>query len=108
MLHRAHQAEVLLAGTTVWMRDYTDEEIRAYVASGDPFDKAGSYAIQHPEFRPVERIEGCFLNVVGLPLPQAKQLLRPLQFVELDAKVNERALEALCPGCADRPLLLDR
>jgi predicted house-cleaning NTP pyrophosphatase (Maf/HAM1 superfamily) len=57
------------------MRDYSDAEIEAYVASGDPLDKAGGYAIQHPDFRPVARIEGCYSNVVGLPLCQVKQAL---------------------------------
>jgi MAF protein len=54
--------------TRVWMRGYSAEEIEAYIASGDPFDKAGAYAIQHPGFQPVERIEGCYACVVGLPL----------------------------------------
>lgn len=54
--------------TIVHMRRYSDEEIAAYVASGDPFDKAGSYAMQHAGFRPVARIGGCYQNVVGLPL----------------------------------------
>ena len=57
-----------LAATDVPMREYTDEEIEAYIATGDPFDKAGSYAIQHAEFRPVENLTGCYANVVGLPL----------------------------------------
>jgi len=57
-----------LVETLVWMRDYTDLEIARYVESGDPLDKAGAYAIQHPIFDPVARIEGCRLNVVGLPL----------------------------------------
>ena len=48
--------------------DYTDEEIAHYVASGDPLDKAGAYAIQHPVFDPVSRVEGCWLSVMGLPL----------------------------------------
>ena len=56
------------ADTLVQMRDYTDEEIEAYIASGDPMDKAGAYAIQHSGFRPVARVEGCYANVVGLPL----------------------------------------
>src|SRR5690606_16128889 len=47
-----------LVRTTVHMRDYTDEEIDAYIATGDPFDKAGSYAIQHEGFHPVRKIEG--------------------------------------------------
>jgi predicted house-cleaning NTP pyrophosphatase (Maf/HAM1 superfamily) len=50
------------------MREYSEEEIAAYIASGDPMDKAGAYGIQHPQFQPTERIDGCYLNVVGLPL----------------------------------------
>lgn len=57
-----------LCATRVWMRDYTDGEIEAYIASGDPFDKAGAYAIQHPVFEPAERVEGCYACVVGLPV----------------------------------------
>lgn len=56
------------ADTLVQMRDYADEEIEAYIASGDPLDKAGAYAIQHAGFRPVARVEGCYANVIGLPL----------------------------------------
>jgi septum formation protein len=58
------------------MRAYTAAEIAAYVASGDPFDKAGGYAIQNPTFRPVERIAGSYTNVVGLPLGLVRALLR--------------------------------
>lgn len=57
-----------LCATRVWMRGYSDAEIEVYIASGDPFDKAGGYAIQHPGFHPVERIEGCYACVVGLPV----------------------------------------
>ncbi len=56
------------AETRVTMRTYTDAEVIAYVASGDPLDKAGAYAIQHPEFHPVATIQGCYANVMGLPL----------------------------------------
>lgn len=59
---------VELCTTDVGMRDYTDQEIQAYIASGDPFDKAGAYAIQHPNFQPVETLVGCYGNVIGLPL----------------------------------------
>jgi septum formation protein len=62
------RAAIHLSATTVWMRDYSDAEIAAYVAGGDPLDKAGAYAIQHAGFQPVARIEGCFTGVVGLPL----------------------------------------
>ena len=54
--------------TEVLMRNYSDEEIVTYIASGDPFDKAGAYAIQHPGFHPVESVQGCFANVMGLPI----------------------------------------
>ena len=58
----------LLAETTVWMRDYGEDEIMTYVASGDALDKAGAYAIQHEALSPVARVEGCYANVMGLPL----------------------------------------
>ena len=61
--------------TRVWMRDYTEAEIRDYVASGDAADKAGAYAIQSPSFAPVARIEGSYWNVVGLPLDLTSRLL---------------------------------
>jgi MAF protein len=64
-----------LATTEVPMRDYSDAEIEAYIATGDPFDKAGSYAIQHPEFKPVVNLTGCYANVVGLPLCHLMRVL---------------------------------
>jgi MAF protein len=88
----------------VRMRDYTDEEIEAYVASGDPLDKAGAYAIQHAGFHPAERLGGCFLTVMGLPLPDLCALLdeagasRPA--------ITADSLEAICPNCADKDRLL--
>jgi septum formation protein len=57
-----------VCATRVWMRNYSDQEIENYIASGDPFDKAGAYAIQNPDFQPVEQIEGCTCCVVGLPV----------------------------------------
>jgi septum formation protein len=62
------RAAIHLSTTTVWMRDYSQAEVEAYVASGDPLDKAGAYAIQHTGFRPVTRIQGCYSGVMGLPL----------------------------------------
>jgi septum formation protein len=64
-----------VTSTDVTMRDYSDAEIDAYIETGDPFDKAGSYAIQHPVFRPVAKIYGCYTNVVGLPLCTLKNKL---------------------------------
>lgn len=64
-----------ICATKVRMRSYSDQEIQAYIASGDPFDKAGGYAIQHVEFHPVEEISGCYANVVGLPVCKLTRLL---------------------------------
>jgi len=69
-----------LCATQVWMRDYTDAEIEAYIASGDPFDKAGAYAIQNPAFDPAERLEGCYACVVGLPICHVVRALAPFGF----------------------------
>jgi len=65
-----------VAVTNVPMRDYTDDEIDAYIASGDPFDKAGSYAIQNTSFHPAESLRGCYANVMGLPLCHLLRALR--------------------------------
>jgi septum formation protein len=64
-----------IVSTTVYMRDYSDDEIAAYITTGDPFDKAGSYAIQHEGFHPVSRIEGSYSNVVGLPADEVRAAL---------------------------------
>jgi len=64
--------------SVVTMRDYTDREIDAYITGGDPFDKAGAYGVQHPIFRPVARLDGCFLGVMGLSLCDLIPLLRRL------------------------------
>jgi len=64
--------------TDVPMRDYSDEEILAYVQTGDPLDKAGAYAIQHPGFRPVENMSGCYANVMGLPMCHVILMMRKI------------------------------
>jgi septum formation protein len=56
------------AATQVWFSAMSRREIREYAASGEPTDKAGAYAIQGLASRYVERIEGCYFNVVGLPV----------------------------------------
>ncbi len=61
--------------TLVTMREYSDAEIAAYIATGDPLDKAGAYAIQNRSFQPVARIEGSYSNVVGLPLGALREAL---------------------------------
>lgn len=64
--------------TRVTFAPLTDEEIDAYVATGEPFDKAGAYAIQGRGGRYVTRVEGCYFNVVGLPLARLYRHLREL------------------------------
>ncbi|GAB4435579.1 MAG: Maf family protein [Anaerolineae bacterium] len=64
--------------STVWMRPYSDAEIAAYVASGDPLDKAGAYGIQNKSFAPVARWQGCFASIMGLPLGELASALREL------------------------------
>ncbi len=66
------------ARTIVHMREYSDAEIEAYIATGDPFDKAGGYAIQNEAFHPVAHIEGSYSNVVGLPLAALQAALHEI------------------------------
>ncbi len=54
--------------TRVRMRDYGEDELMDYVATGDSLDKAGGYGVQHPGFQPVQAISGCHLGVIGLPI----------------------------------------
>lgn len=61
--------------TTVWMSPLTEQEIGRYVATGEPMDKAGAYAIQGLASRFVPRIEGSYSNVVGLPIVTLVRLL---------------------------------
>ncbi len=56
------------AVTEVWFAHFTDQEIDDYVATGEPMDKAGAYAIQGFASKHIERINGCYFNVVGLPI----------------------------------------
>lgn len=62
--------------TRVKMRMIEDEEIYSYIKTGEPMDKAGAYAIQGLGAVFVERIEGCYFNVVGLPLTRLAQILK--------------------------------
>jgi septum formation protein len=67
-----------LARTSVWMRPLTAGEIAGYVASGEPMDKAGAYAIQGLASRFITRIDGSYTNVVGLPVGVVDDLLSQL------------------------------
>ena len=85
---RAHQvatgiAVVSAAGsqataevTRVWFDPLTEQDMVSYIASGEPMDKAGAYAIQGRAACWIPRIAGCYFNVVGLPIARASALLR--------------------------------
>jgi septum formation protein len=64
--------------TLVTFRELDAGEIEGYVASGEPFDKAGGYAIQGLASRFVTRIEGCYFNVVGLPVPRVYEIIKSI------------------------------
>jgi septum formation protein len=64
--------------TRVWFSNMSDEEVDAYAASAEPLDKAGAYAIQGIASRYIPRIEGCYFNVVGLPMARVWQALTDL------------------------------
>ncbi len=88
--------------TAVQMRDYSDAEVAAYVARGEPLDKAGAYAIQDERFHPVASYDGCYCNVVGLPL---KALVILLRRAGLDIILH--SLEDLPPQCAACPIVVE-
>jgi len=80
-LQVASKAETVSETTLVTMCQISDREIRAYVATGEPMDKAGAYAIQGMASRWIERIEGDYCNVVGLPVALVYRMLRELEVV---------------------------
>jgi septum formation protein len=88
-----------LCVTRVPMRAYTDEEIDAYVATGDPLDKAGAYGIQHPQFHPVENLSGCHASVMGLPLCHLTRSLQSFDIAPLKdiAAACQSWLNYACP-----------
>jgi len=62
--------------TAVYMRDLSENEISAYIETGEPMDKAGAYGIQGAGSALIEKIDGCSSNVVGLPMASTVRLLR--------------------------------
>jgi septum formation protein len=88
-----------LSVTDVPMRDYSDAEIDAYIQTGDPLDKAGAYAIQHPRFKPVASMAGCFASVMGLPMCHVVRMMRKMDSPpHADVPVKcQTLLEYQCP-----------
>ena len=78
-LRHPHGTEVDSSATQVRFTPMTDAEIDAYVATGEPMDKAGAYAIQGLASKFIERVEGCYFNVIGLPLSQVYRYLKTLE-----------------------------
>jgi len=70
------RAETLSCTTEVYFRKLSEDEIQRYVASGEPLDKAGAYAIQGGAAPWVVRLEGDYTNVVGLPVPLVTEMLQ--------------------------------
>ena len=75
-LHSGAQTICDHASTAVWFGPLGEAEIDAYVASGEPMDKAGAYAIQGLASKFIERIDGCYFNVMGLPVALVYRHLR--------------------------------
>ncbi len=73
----AERTEVAAEVTAVRFLTLSEAEIAAYVATGEPMDKAGAYAIQGRAARWIPRIEGCYFNVMGLPLALVGSMLEP-------------------------------
>lgn len=80
----------------VLLHPMSDAEIERYVASGDPLDKAGAYAIQNTEFRVVEAYDGCYAGIMGLPLCQVQEKLATCGFAV--QRVTHLATTTPC-GC---------
>ena len=62
--------------TEVTFHSISEEEIEAYISTGEPFDKAGAYGIQGAGCMLVKKIDGCFFNVVGLPISKLRQIMK--------------------------------
>ena len=71
-----------IESTLVHFRPITDEELSSYLATEEPYDKAGAYAIQGQAGRYIPRVEGCYFNVVGLPLSRVLTELKGLGWPE--------------------------
>ena len=85
----------------ITLRDYTDEEIEASIATGTPRDKAGAYAVQDTGLRPASAWVGCYHNIIGLPTCLLLQLLEELGYRWSGGwRIPD---SALCgPGCPNR------
>ena len=88
-----------LVSATVYMRPSADEVLAAYVAGGEPMDKAGAYAVQGEGSALIDRVDGSYLAVIGLPLPALRGLLLEAGLV---SPVEQATVEALDDGTHPR------
>jgi septum formation protein len=80
--------------STVFMHEYSDLQLEGYVATREPFDKAGAYALQGQGGRLVSHVEGCINNVVGLPVCQVRRAL-----ITVDEPVRPYPFGGFCEHC---------
>ena len=89
--------------TSVSMRALSDEEIRGSVDSGTPMDKAGAYAVQDSDLEPASGIEGCYTNVIGLPLCRLISMLDELGASFVSEITRESFCESICSNTQVSP-----
>ncbi len=77
-LYDGTETRTAVETTAVEFLELTDREIHAYVAGGEPVDKAGAYGIQGEASKFVKRIDGCYFNVVGLPVAKVYSFIRSI------------------------------
>ena len=87
------------------MRNYSDQEIDAYVQTSDPLDKAGGYAIQNKGFHPVEDFKGCFASVMGFPACHLARSLKKLGLLS-EVKIDTACQQYLDYDCPIATLVL--
>ena len=89
----------------ITLRDFSDNELEAYVLSGAPLDKAGGYGVQDQSLRPAESWDGCYSNIVGLPLCLAEQMLEQLGCDTTYWKTSPAPRECgpICPNSGGDP-----
>jgi septum formation protein len=80
--------------TSVTISSISEADIAEYVSTGEPMDKAGAYAIQGIASRWISQIEGCYFNVVGLPVPLVYRMLREAGFFGRETKYIDPSLRS--------------
>ena len=86
----------------VTMRDYGEDEMEAYVASGEAMDKAGAYGVQDAAFAPASHVQGCYANVIGLPLCTVASMLADYDVTVREPARWQPSIDSVpCSGCRE-------